>query len=39
MVQVIDASMETLLETAAQEWLDDVETSTPSTIQMVSVDS
>jgi hypothetical protein len=39
MVQVIDANVETLLATAAEEWSDDVETSTPSTVQMVSVDS
>jgi hypothetical protein len=39
MVLEIDASMETLLETSAEEWSDDVETSTPSTVQMVSVDS
>lgn len=39
MVQEIDASVETLLETSAEEWSGDVETSAPSTVQMVSVDS
>jgi len=39
MVQEIDASVETLLETSAEEWSGDVETSTSSTVQMVSVDS
>jgi hypothetical protein len=39
MVQEIDASVENLLKTSAEEWSDDVETSTPSTTRMVSVDS
>jgi len=39
MVQEIDASVETLLETSAEEWAGDLEISTPSTTQMVSVDS
>jgi hypothetical protein len=39
MVQEIDASVETLLRTSADEWAGDVETSTPSTTRMVSVDS
>lgn len=39
MVQGIDAGVENLLTVSAGEWSGDVETSAPSTIQMLSVDS
>jgi hypothetical protein len=39
MVQGIDAGVENLLTISAGEWSGDVETSAPSTVQMLSVDS
>lgn len=39
MVPEIDMSVEDMLEVSAEEWSEDVEVSTPSTVQMLGVDS